>query len=446
MIISRHFLSTYFLNTGGQVDNKRHIWHPCHSFQNNSADSLMTVDHATGPHLFLKDGSKVIDAISSWWCKSFGHNHPRLRAALFRQAERYEHAIHANTTNDVLEQLAQRLSRLSPGLEHVFFASDGACAVEIAMKLSLHSRALSKETQRTQFISLQNSYHGETCGALSVSDSGKFKQPYTALLFDTHFIGPLPYVLGRSDPLWNDCSEHWAVIEKQLMPLANTATALLVEPMVQGSAGMQIYSPDLLRRLSQWCQHHHVHLIADEIMTGLGRTGKNLACEHAQIQPDFVTLSKGLTAGWLPCSAVLIHEKIHHLFAEHRESFLHSHTFGGNPLAASIALETLIMLDEYHINDVVTTLESSLLHRMHTIAEKTGRLNNVRGLGGLVAADVLDATPQQIFQLCQRATKMGALLRPLGHVVYWLPPFLIEEPVLDELQEITMAALLTLDS
>ena len=296
-------------------------------------------------HLHLHDGRKIIDAISSWWCKSLGHQHPRLKRALLAQVEKFEHVILANTTNETIVHLTEKLAQLMPSLNKVMYASDGSCAVEMAMKMSLHARQIEGKHQRKLFIALENGYHGETAGALSVSDLGLYRAPYQDMLFDTKLILSLPYVTGAHDPLWSDCESHWEKIENQLKPFAESATAVILEPIMQGAAGMKIYSQDFLKRLRHWTHEHGIHLIADEIMTGIGRTGKMLACEHANIEPDFICLSKGLTSGWLPLSAMLTRSAIYDLFYDDYasgKSFLHSHTHSGNVLAASVAIE------EYH--------------------------------------------------------------------------------------------------
>ena len=327
----------------------RHVWHPCTQMKDHETFKLLEIIGARGCYLELRDGRRIIDAISSWWCKSLGHAHPRLKRAMLNQIEKFEHVILANTTNETIVTLSEKLSRLSPALNKVFYASDGSCAVEIAMKMSLHARHNQHDHQRQLFVALENAYHGETMGALSVSDVGLYRKPYLSSLLDVTFIHSVPYVTGESDPLWGDCELGWRHIEKQLTPISHKITAIIVEPIVQGAGGMKIYSQDFLRRLRVWTAQHDVHLIADEIMTGIGRTGKMLACEHADIEPDFICLSKGLTSGWLPFSAVLTSDEIYQLFyadSEAGKSFLHSHTYSGNVLAASIAGEVLTIMEE----------------------------------------------------------------------------------------------------
>lgn len=425
----------------------KHLWHPCSQMKDYENFLPLIIRKAQGPYLELEDGCQLIDAISSWWCKSLGHNHPFLKKALLAQIEKFEHVILANTTHETIVHLSEQLSRLTQTLDKVFYAGDGSCAVEIAMKMSLHARKILGEKNRTHFIALSNSYHGETVGALSMSDLGLYRAPYQSLCFDVDFIQNIPYVSGTQDPLWKDCSEHWLLIEKQLAPLASKTTALFVEPIVQGAGGMLIYSQDLLCRLRKWCDAHNIHLIADEIMTGIGRTGKMLACEHANIEPDFVCLSKGLTSGWLPLSAVLTSEKIYQLFYDDYstgKAFLHSHTYTGNALAVSVASACLQFMEEQKICDQVQKRFSFMQKLMEKTAEKTGRLKNIRGIGGIVAADLVVKNTELRcgYAVYQEAVKRGALLRPLGNTIYWLPPLNIEESVLYDLQRITEEAIL----
>ncbi len=423
----------------------QHFWHPCSQMKDYEDFSPLIIKKALGSYLELDNGKKVIDAISSWWCKSLGHRHPRLQSAIINQISNFEHVISANTTNEVIVDLSEKLAQIVPPLNKVFYAGDGSSSVEIAMKISLQSRHITKEINRTHFIGLENGYHGDTTGAMSVSDVGIFKDPYKSILFETTLIKGIPYVSGKNDPLWKDCSSHWQKIKKQLEPLSKKTTALILEPIVQGAGGIKVYSPDFIRRLRKWTEENNIHLIADEIMTGIGRTGKMLACEHAGVIPDLACVSKGLTSGWLPFSAVLIHENIYNLFYDDYKlgkNFLHSHTYSGNVLGARLALETLRIIEEEKILDRVETLEKILLQNMIQVSEITGKLTNIRNLGGIVAADIVGNQSERLgFKLFKIASELGALLRPIENTIYWLPPLNIEENTLEELKEITVSSL-----
>ncbi|MFZ2314398.1 MAG: adenosylmethionine--8-amino-7-oxononanoate transaminase [Gammaproteobacteria bacterium] len=426
----------------------KHNWHPCSQMKDYENFPPMIVEKAYGSYIELANGKKIIDAISSWWCKSLGHNHPRLKKALLNQVERFEHVIFANTTNDIMASLSERLSALTKTLNKVFYAGDGSSIVEAAMKMSLHSRMINGQVNKNKFIALKNSYHGETAGALSVSDVGIYKKPYLSMTFDTYFIDNIPYVNNRQDPLWNNCESEWKIIEKTLEEYAETTTAIIIEPIVQGAGGMKIYAQDFIKRLRQWTHKNNVHLIADEIMTGFGRTGQMFAYQHANIEPDFLCLAKGLTGGWMPFSAVLTTNDIYQTFYDDYDTgkaFLHSHTFSGHALAGSIALEVLNIFEELDICQQVKTLETEMVAAMHRIADHTGKLSNIRHIGGIVAADLIPdpITPRLGFDVYKKAVEFGALLRPLGNTIYWLPPLNIEMGTLKELESITQKAILT---
>lgn len=426
------------------LKNSHAVWHPATQMKDHETFPLLNIVKATGCYLECANGDQLFDAISSWWCKSLGHAHPRLKKALLAQIEKFEHVILAGTTNETIATLSTELTRLLPGLTKVFYASDGACAVEIALKMSLHARANQHQTKRTQFIALENGYHGETLGALSVSDSGLYRKPYATHLFPTYFIRDLPYVLNTEDPLWDDCEIICDSIEKQLENYTETATAIILEPIVQGAAGLRLYSRDFLRRLARWAKQHDVHLIFDEIMTGFGRTGEMFACEYAGITPDLMCLSKGLTAGWLPLSCVMASQEIYNQFYsdENEKGFLHSHTYSGNALAASVAVEVINVMREENMLARVNAMGEVMVAQMNLIAEQTGQIKNVRGIGAIVAADfVLHKSRDEIKGMMQRAAELGVMLRPIGQTLYWMPPFIANENDLELVMDVSKLVL-----
>ena len=427
-----------------------HIWHPCSQMKDCEKWPLLEIRRAYGSYLELADGTRLIDAISSWWCKSLGHGQPRLKAALLRQVDQYEHVILANTCQETLVELSEKLALLCPQLNKIFYASEGASAVEIAVKMSLHSRQIlgKQDQKKNRIMALQNAYHGETLLTLSLSDVGIYKKPYQNWLMPVIFLQDIPYVCSEADPLWQDCGPAWINIENQLNEHIDDLSAIIVEPIVQGAGGMLIYSQDFLKKLRAWTLKQDIHLICDEIMTGLGRTGFLLACEHAEIVPDFICLGKGLTSGWLPMSAVLTTKDIYQLFYDDYEtgkSFLHSHTFSGNALAAAVALETLKMMEEEKVCEKVREKQALLNQLMLDVARKTQRLTRVRCIGAIVAADLIleDHQKHQRVgdEVFQNAIKLGAFLRPLGNTLYWLPPLNIENEILHELKDISVQAI-----
>jgi adenosylmethionine-8-amino-7-oxononanoate aminotransferase len=424
------------------------VWHPCSQMKDYEAFPPVEVAGAEGSHLLLRDGSRLIDANSSWWCKTLGHGHPRLREALRRQADRFEHVISANTSNETLVELSARLAALCPPLGHAFYAGDGSSAVEIALKLSLHAQRIQGRPERTRFIALSNGYHGESGLSLAVSDLGLYREPYAAVLPEPFILGGLPYVSSPDDPLWNDCGALWSALEAALEPMAATSAALIVEPVLQGAGGMRVYSPDLLRRLRAWTARHGVHLVADEILTGFWRTGAPLAVHHAGIVPDVLCLSKGLTAGWMPFSAALVHPDLYALFyADYGRGrdFLHSNTYSGNALGAAVALEALRIYSEPGFGEQVAGLSRRMAKLWGEVVAATGALENPRAVGAMVAADL--RLPGNLkdtragFAVFREAVARGALLRPLGNTLYWLPPLNTEDGTLDRLAEITAASI-----
>lgn len=420
------------------------FWHPCSQMKDYEHFKPLEVVASAGAYIHLKNGQKLIDAISSWWCKTLGHQHPRLKKALQQQLDKFEHVILANTTNATIVELSEKLTKLTPHCEKVFYASDGSSAVEIALKMSVHAHKILGKSKKTKFIALENAFHGETLGAMSVSDIGIYRDPYAALLLDTHFIRDIPYVNHTDDPLWENCESVWNQIEKTLLPLAENTSAIIIEPIVQAAAGMKIYSKDFLKRLCDFAKVHDIHVIADEVMTGYGRTGKMFAYEHADVEPDFICVAKGLTAGFLPMSAVLLTNDIYHIFYDDYatgKSFLHSHTHSGNALAAAVALEVLNIFQDENLCENANQLGIAMRAAFAEIENQTQKIKNVRSIGAIVAADLVDTQFRKGYEIYQKAVKLGALLRPLGNTIYWVPPLNMEMATLQELKKITLNAI-----
>lgn len=423
----------------------KHIWQPCSQMKDFESFKPIIVSKAYGSYLELQCGKKIIDATSSWWCKSLGHNHPRLKEALIIQMDKFEHVIGAGTLNETITYLSEKLANLTNSLKKVFYASDGSTAVEIALKMSLHAHKIKGNIKKTKFIALKNGYHGETTGALSVSDLGRFRDPYQEMLFEVNFIHAIPYVSGIDDPLWNASEECWLKTEKYLNLHANQTAAIILEPIVQGAGGMKIYSKDFLYQLKLWAARNDVYLIADEIMTGMGRTGKMLASMHVGIEPDFLCLSKGLTSGFLPLSAMLTSNNIYNLFYDDRASgkaFLHSNTYYGNALAVSVALEVFKIYDEEPICEMAAMLGVVMLRMMKEIAGSTNLITNVRGIGAIVAADFTNINIEFGYEVHKQAMNLGAYIRPIGNTIYWLPPLNTDLATLEVLKSITEEALI----
>jgi len=416
-----------------------HIWHPCAQMKDFELCPPIIVERAQGSYLYTNHGP-LIDAISSWWCKSLGHGHPAVVSAIKKQMERFEHVIAANTTNPVLVELAEHLTQITKK-QHAFFASDGASAVEIAMKLCLHALQIKGHNNKKQFIALKNGYHGETLGTMSVSDLGIYKAPYEGFGVTCHFIEPA-YVNGVNHPLWADCEAYWQIIEPQLEEIKEHVCAVIFEPIIQGAGGMLCYSAHFLNKLAHWAKSNNIYLIADEIMTGWGRTGTWLASEHADIEADLICLSKGLTSGSIPFSCIMIDHDIFELFYNDYstgKSFLHSHTYSGNPLAVSAALATIQAMQQEETISYTNHLGTIMLNYLQEVAKLSGKLIHVRGIGAVVAAELVNEGQNRIGdQIYQQALKLGALIRPIGTTLYWLPPLNCDEKTIEKLAEITL--------
>jgi adenosylmethionine-8-amino-7-oxononanoate aminotransferase len=425
-----------------------HLWHPCAQMKDYESFTPLEVVGAGGPWLNLADGTRMIDAISSWWCKSLGHGHPRLRAAAKAQIDRFEHVILANTSNTEVRALAAELAAICAPLDRVFFSGDGSCAVEIAAKMALRAQALRGQPQRRRFMALADGYHGETAFTMGLSDLGLFKAPYAAICPEIAYLQHLPQVTGTDDPGWDDCAAAWPRIEAQLDANSADLAAIVIEPIVQGAAGMRIQGADFLRRLRAWCSANDVYLIADEIMTGMGRTGAALACDHAGVRPDFLCLSKGLTAGWVAFSATLTTTAIYELFYDDYETgkaFLHSNTYCGNAIGVAVAREALAVYADEGTFESAAKRHCELRNAMQSVADETGHLGPVRGIGAIVAAD-LQLPPERQnervgYAIYQRGVARGALLRPIGNTIYWLPPLNTPPEVICKLRDITAASI-----
>lgn len=421
----------------------QHIWHPCSQMKDFEQYPPLVVHAAQGCYLFTDKGD-IIDAIASWWCKSLGHRHPRVIQAIQKQLEQFEHIISATTTHNNLVQFGEKISQITHK-QHVLFANDGSSAVEIAMKLCLHAKQIQGQAHRTQFIALRGGYHGETFATLSVSDLGQFKEPYAGYGVHCHFIQNLPYVDTEHDPLWTDATQAWELTLAELEPIKDHCCAVIVEPVIQGAHGMRLYSADFLFRLAEWARKNGLFLIVDEIMTGIGRTGKWLASEHAGINPDLICLSKGLTAGTIPMSCVAVDHAIYELFYgdyHPLQSFLHSHTFSANSLAIAAALATIEVIEQESLLTQATSLGKEMVQAMQYVSNATGCLGPIRSLGAIVATEVNFLTQhQQIKNLENIALQHGILLRPLGNTLYWLPPLTMRRDTLEQLAERTLQTL-----
>ena len=406
------------------------VWHPCTQMKRHETLPLVPIQRGAGVWLYDFGGRRYLDAVSSWWVNLFGHCNPRINAAITDQLGKLEHVMLAGFTHKPVVELSERLAQLAPaGLGHCFYASDGGSATEIALKMSAHYWRNLGKPQKTSFISLQNSYHGETLGALSVTDVALFRDAYDALLKQNSTVISPDWRNAESGESAEDFALRCALqLEAHLQQHHHSIAAFIVEPLVQGAAGMAMYHPVYLRRARELCDQHEVHLIADEIAVGMGRTGTMFACEQAGIRSDFLLLSKGISGGYLPLSVVMATDEIYHAFYadEVARGFLHSHSYTGNPLACCAALATL---DIFTQDDVLNTNRNKAAYFNGIVAplREHSKVRNFRNTGMIWAFEV-ESQYADFSQRCfTLALQQGLLLRPMGNTIYFMPPYVITE-------------------
>jgi adenosylmethionine-8-amino-7-oxononanoate aminotransferase len=411
------------------------LWHPYTKRSAVEAGPLPMIVRGQGVFLEDASGRRYLDAISSWWACALGHSHPRLLRALRGQAGRLQHSILGNLSHPPAVALAARLSDLAGGRRHVLFASDGACAVEAALKIAFQYWRNRGIAGRTRLAAHAEAYHGDTLGAMAAGFLPVFHAPFADLVAPAVRVEPPdchPCRWGRSPGACDLAC--FAPMQHALDEHAGTLAAVIVEPLCRGSAGMRIYAPGYLRRLAECCRERRVLLIADEVAMGFGRTGRMFACEHAGIEPDIVCVGKALSGGCLPISATLVRDDIFETFRDGAPdtTFYHGHTFSGNPLAAAVALEALAVYEEERLPERAAALGRLLLDRLQPLADLPG-VRSVRGLG-LIGAVELGPDPVSGAARAQavraRLLEQGILLRPLGPVLYLMPPLVIGEDVL----------------
>jgi adenosylmethionine-8-amino-7-oxononanoate aminotransferase len=418
------------------------VWHPCTQMKSHETLPLIPVARGEGVWLYDFGGRRYLDAISSWWVNLFGHCNPRINAALRDQLEKLEHVMLAGFTHEPVVELSERLSRLT-GLGHCFYASDGASATEIALKMSFHFWRNSGRAEKNRFISLENGYHGETLGALSVTDVALFKDVYAPLLRHSAQVPSPDWRLAEpGEPAQDFAARRAQALETYLAQHHEQTAAFILEPLVQGAAGMAMYHPEYLRRAREICDRFEVHLIADEIAVGFGRTGTLFACEQAGIRPDFLCLSKGISGGYLPLSVVLTTDHTYQAFYDDQmaRGFLHSHSYTGNPLACRAALATLNIFEQDNVIEANRIKAARLTQTARPLADHP-RVKNFRHAGMIWAFEVEGAGPDFSRRFHAEALAQELLLRPIGNTVYFMPPYVINEDEIAFLVGHTLEAL-----
>jgi len=420
------------------------LWHPCTQMKDHELQPVIPIRRGQGVWLEDFDGKRYLDAVSSWWVNLFGHANPYINAALKNQLEKLEHVLLAGFTHEPAVCLAERLIALAPpGLSRCFYADNGSSAVEVALKMSFHYWLNAGQTGKTRFITLENSYHGETLGALAVGDVALYKSTYAPLLMQV-ITAPSPDCFHREPgESWADYSiRRFAGMERILSEHAGEVCAVIVEPLVQCAGSMRMYDPVYITRLREACDRYGVHLIADEIAVGFGRTGTMFACEQAGITPDFLCLSKGITGGYLPLSAVLTKEGVYQAFyADYvtQKAFLHSHSYTGNALACTAGLATLDLFgkdDVLNRNRELSRLmgEAAAHFADHPhVAEvrQTGMILAIEMVKNKQTREPFDWRERRGLKVYRHGLERGVLLRPLGNVVYFMPPYVITPEEID---------------
>ncbi|MCU0760443.1 MAG: adenosylmethionine--8-amino-7-oxononanoate transaminase [Steroidobacteraceae bacterium] len=432
-----------------------HVWHPCTQMKDHEGEMpLIPVRRAAGAWLEDHDGRRYLDAISSWWVNLFGHANPRINAAIAAQLQQLPHVMFAGFTHEPATRLAERLVALAPpGLERCFFADSGSAAIEVAVKMSYHYWQNRGAARKTRFVTLSNSYHGETLGALAVGSVELYKAIYRPLLMDVITVPSPDAYAGEPGESAADCARRrFAELEQVLAEGASEIAAVIVEPLVQCAGAMRMYDPLYLRLLREACDRHGVHLIADEIAVGFGRTGTMFACEQAGIRPDFLCLAKGLTGGYLPMSVVLTTDEVYDAFYDEYaklNAFLHSHSYAGNPLACAAALATLDLFAQGDVLNRNRALASRLAEAAAPLAAHPN-VAEVRQRGMILAVEfVRDRATRETFPWQERrhlrihrhALSRGVLLRPLGNVVYFMPPYVVSPEEIDLMARVALEGL-----
>jgi len=424
-----------------QAEDARYIWHPAQQMKDAEVFPPVVIDHARGMYLYDMQGKAYLDIISSWWCNLLGHSNPRINEAIKAQVDQLEHVIFANFSHKPAIRLCRELlPLLPPGLTRFNFCDNGSSAVECALKLAFQYHYQSGQPQRKKFMCLAESYHGETIGALSVGSMDLYAKLYQPMMMENiHFDGldcyRCPYGKTR-----DYCScECFVSAEQAFAKYGDETAAVIVEPILQGAAGMRIYPPLYLKKLRALCDKYGVLLIDDEIAAGFGRTGKMFAIEHAGVSPDILCTSKGLTGGYLPMSIAITTEKIYQVFyADYNEhkAFVHSHTYAGNPLACAAALAVLQVLRE---DKVLETAAQTAVYLHQALEEALGghpNVGEIRHIGLINALELVEDKKTRAafdpkrrigWQIFRKAMDLGLVLRPIGDVIYFNPPLNIDK-------------------
>ncbi|URZ08128.1 Adenosylmethionine-8-amino-7-oxononanoate aminotransferase [Clostridium felsineum] len=424
----------------------KYIWHPCSQMKDYEELKPIIIDHGKGIYLYDKEGKEYIDIVSSWWCNLLGHCNPKINEYIKNQLDKLEHVIFANFSHEAAIELCEELIKVLPkGLTKFNFADNGSASVECALKMSFQYQYQTGNKKKTKFMCLSEGYHGETIGALSVGGMDLYAKIYKPMLMDAiHVQAPDCYRCSYGKDRKScevECFEH---LEKAFEKWGEETCAIIVEPLLQGSAGMKIYPASYLRKLRRLCDEYKVLLIADEIATGFGRTGKMFAFDHAKVSPDIMCVSKALTGGYMPMSITITTEKIYNAFYDDYnkgKAFMHSHTYSGNPLGCSAALAVQKILREENILDNAKIKAEYLNSKLNNALLENPHIGEIRHIGLINAMELVtnketkegyDPRLRIGYGIYKRALNKGLILRPLGNVLYFNPPLNIKEDEIDK--------------
>lgn len=432
----------------------KYIWHPCSQMKDYEQLPPIVIDHAKGLYLYDIHGKKYADVVSSWWCNLLGHCNKKINNAVIKQIKKLEHVIFANFSNIPAIELSEKLvSNLPKGLSKIFFTDNGSSAVEAALKMSFQYHHQTGKPKKIKFMAIKNAYHGETIGSLSVGGVDLYSKIFKPLLIDILRVdGPDCYrcKFGKNNKTCN--AQCFEFAQKVMEKNADSISAFIIEPILQGAAGMKIYSPIYLKKLRQACNKYDINLIADEIASGYGRTGKMFACNHADITPDIMCIGKGLTGGYLPMALTATTDKIYNAFYDDynkAKAFIHSHTFSGNPLACAAALEVLNILDDEKIIEQANKKAQYFNELIKDTFVSNKFVGDIRNIGLINALEIVedkkskksfDSTKRIGYKIYNEALRLGLLLRPIGDVMYFNPPLTITKKEMNSVVKLCFKA------
>lgn len=426
-----------------QKKDLKYVFHPCAQMKDFENNPPLIIKKAEGIYLYDEEGKKYMDCISSWWVNLFGHSNKRINKVITDQVNTLEHLIFANFSHEPAINLCEALIEVLPkGIDKFLFSDNGSSCIEMALKLSFQYHLQTGNPQKTKFISLENAYHGETIGALGVGDVDIFTETYRPLIKEGRKVKPA-YI--NSEMTEKEFKEYEDDCIRELEDLIeknhNEIACMIVEPMVQGAAGMKMYSARYLKAVRDITKKYNIHLIDDEIAMGFGRTGKMFACEHAGIVPDMMCLAKGLSSGYYPIALLCITTDIYNAFyADYKEgkSFLHSHTYSGNPLGCRIAVEVLKIFKEDNVLATINEKGKYLTEKIVEIFKGKPYIKEYRNIGLIGALELKGFDPndrvgRKIYEI---ALKKGVMIRPIGNIVYFMPPYIITKEEINKMLEV----------